>query len=268
MLSLFKKKLAIPIFHMASLARSGETMVLSLLNQHPHIRVVHNLYDPEPAYAEKLFRYLKTSGDSSISSSNKLVRPYNVDEKSIFVLKQGVWQPNETYRGFVLLRNPISIYASLKFYDSSTDWEANWYHNTNRMKRWLGDMDQAVLHQFLGLSDPIEQFVLFYNYRVATLLDQGLPVYRYEDIVDNPQASLDSIFKVLQLDPTLWKPADATREKVVGHGKNEIGASVNTKSLLKYKQRVTREEFACIESKTGEVCTAAGYQLTNYEIVY
>ena len=50
-----KRSFEVPVYHMASMARSGETMMLSLLNRHSQLQVVHNLRRQDEQYELDLF---------------------------------------------------------------------------------------------------------------------------------------------------------------------------------------------------------------------
>ena len=125
---------------MASMARSGETLMLKILAIHPDIKTVHNLEKEDVIYKEKAFQFLKTYKKTSISRNHKNFKPYSLNRKQILLLKQGVWKHEFPFLGFVLSRNPVSIYSSLKAYDRRlpeyNEYNNFWFGNEERFLRW------------------------------------------------------------------------------------------------------------------------------------
>jgi len=261
------------IYHMASMARSGETLLLKILNSHSQINVVHNLEEKDSSEEEKAFNYLKGYSLKHISRTNKFIKYLNLEKGQVILLKQGVWQHPYSFNGFILSRNPISIYASLKTYDTNHpdfDLEKNfWFENRNRINRWLKDINPSLVNDS-GSEKPEEEFCKFYNYRMGSLLNTQLPVIRYEDLVNDPENELEKICKILNL-PFEFQILNAHEhydEGVVGHGKNVLSKPISKKSLNKYKNIVTDKEFEFIARQTKGVYEKYGYKLSDNEILF
>ena len=136
-----KRSFQVPVYHMASMARSGETMMLSLLNRHSQLQVVHNLRRQDEQYELDLFEYLRTCEQQVLESDHLLVAPYQLQAGQKLVLKQGVWEHRSEFKGVVLARNPISIFASLLTYDGPANerGEFDWSNNEKRLATWMDD---------------------------------------------------------------------------------------------------------------------------------
>ena len=80
------------IFHMASMARSGETLMLRILAESDKVVVVHNLEEKDDAEKEKAFNFLKTYSSKKIARYHRYIKPYNLNKNQILLLKQGVWE--------------------------------------------------------------------------------------------------------------------------------------------------------------------------------
>ncbi len=250
-----------PVYHMASMARSGETMMLGLLNRHSQLRVVHNLNKQDQQYELDLFGHLRTCDQNSLASDHPLVAPYQLQTGQKLILKQGVWEHRFDFKGVVLARNPVSIFASLLTYDGPADERGNfdWSKNQKRITTWMADIDPDLNEQLQGKS-PVEQFALFYNRRMGKLFQAGLPIFRYEDIVKHPQEQLPEILKHfdVQWEPEMLEPREAACE---GHGKNVLGSPVSQNSLTKYAQVIDKSTFDQLKCLTAETASQFGYRL-------
>lgn len=265
MLNLFTK---IPIFHIASMARSGETVLLRSLAAHSRIQIVHNLEKQETENSIRLFNYLKNSQDDKIGAKNKYAKHCCLKKGEILLLKQGVWEHKYDFNGIILSRNPISIFASLKVYDedgfgNGNDWQRTWLlRNTERLSRWLKDIDAKLLYGFDKLS-PIDQFCLFYNRRMGGLIKTNKPILYYENFVENPEKELRFLISEmgLQFENAVLKSHKKFKKGEEGHGKNDLSQPIKPDSLLKYKAVITKEEFQEINEKTSNVSKLYGYNV-------
>lgn len=193
----------VPIFHIASMARCGETVLLRSLASHSRIHVVHNLGEREEAHSLRLFEYLKHYRKTKIRCLHPYVRPYNVLSDDVLVLKQGVWEHRFPFRGIILSRNPVSVYASLRNYDaqdgSASDLDALWQYNAERLSRWMRDIESLLVDEMLSLA-PVEQFCLFYNRRMGALAQLGVPIVHYEKLAADPYIVLATVVHAMGLD--------------------------------------------------------------------
>lgn len=256
-----KRSFQVPVYHMASMARSGETMMLSLLDRHPQLQVVHNLRKQDEQYELDLFEYLRTCDEQVLASGHPLVAPYQLRTGQKLVLKQGVWEHRSEFKGIVLARNPISIFASLLTYDGPANerGEFDWSKNEKRLTTWMEDIDPGLNEQLSG-KNPVEQFALFYNRRMGSLIQLGLPVFRYEDVVKCPQQQLPKILSQFDVE---WEPAmlESSEAAYVGHGKNLLGSPVSEQSLTKYAGVIDEATFDQLKSLTSSTASEFGYKL-------
>lgn len=253
------------IFHMASMARSGETLLQRHIQAHPQVLVTHNLKEEDAGDELRLFRHLKRSPRLSISASSRLLRSFDTGKKTVLFLKQGVWEHRFPFRGFVLARNPLAIFASLWTYDLKEKGgspEANWKYNVERLVRWLGDIDPLLIPGFLAL-EPEQQFALFYNRRMSALLGTGLPIVFYENVVREPEIEFKRICKILGVDfeESVLLAHSNYSESAIGHGHIELARPIDTKSLDKFLEVLTPEQIDCVAKLTEEVASQYGYAL-------
>ena len=251
---------------MASLARSGETLLLRTLNAHSRIHVVHNLYKSDNQEEEGLFKYLIEHKSPTLWNRNKLLKGLGIRPGDVIVLKQSVWEHDYPFNGFVLARNPISVYASLKHYDDPhhhENWEKNWIKNTERMIRWLNHIDLSIVADFTNRT-PVEQFCLFYNRRMEGLIKAGLPIIHYEKFVTDPVSELKAIMDLLDLayEDQIYDAHLSFADGDEGHGKINLGKPINSESIYKFRNLISREEFEEIHRKTRSVGMFLGYEMS------
>lgn len=261
------------IYHIASMARSGETLILKILAIHPDIKVVHNLDKNDDIVQSLAFEFLKSYRKEIISRSHPVIKPYNLNKHQVLLLKQGVWKHPYPFKGLILSRNPISIYASLKVYDKELqeyhEEDNFWFGVEERLLRWLKNIDEESIPLIKNMS-PVEQFCLFYNIRMKGLLMTNLPVIRYEDLILDTQLTLIKICKIIgvKMDEKLLVAHEFYEEGKTGHGKIDLSRKIDKTSLNKYKEIVTDEEFELIMNKTKDVYSKFGYELKNNEVFY
>tara|TARA_R110002073_G_scaffold286251_1_gene450912 strand:- start:466 stop:1242 length:777 start_codon:yes stop_codon:yes gene_type:complete len=258
---------------MASMARSGETLVLKVMAAHSKIVVIHNLESTDSKQDLRTFRFFKSYKKTVIRASHRAVSRYGLKENQVLLLKQGVWEHRYPFNGFVLVRNPVSIYSSLKAYDRNDpkyDPEENfWFKNEERLSRWLKDMSPSLLRGFDKLA-PVQQFALFYNYRMNHLASLGLPIIRYEDLVTDPENTFAAICRSMNLpfEKEMLHAHEDYGTDVKGHGDNLLSRPVDSTSLIKYKQNVSLEEFAECSDLTESTQKKFGYVCDDGQIKY
>lgn len=257
---------ALRICHVASMARCGETLLLRMLGAHSRVHIAHNLLSVDSPAEDQLFNYLVGYEGKNISLTNKYISHIDGRDGDVLLLKQGVWQHEHTFDGFILVRNPVSIYTSLKTYDEDGDWS----HNAERLVRWMNDMEPSLCEN-LSRLEPIAQFCLFFNTRMGNLLDTGLPILHYENLVRFPEESLRCVSQWLQLeyeesliDSHIYYDRDA-----IGHGKMQLSKEVDDSSIYKYRDIVLPEEFSHICEQTRDVFERYGYDISwdNIDII-
>lgn len=256
------------------MARSGETLMLRVLDAHPRLRSVIQIEREQRDYENRLFDLLRTWPHRTLPGDHPLLRPYQLDSSEILVLKQGIWEHEHPFWGFVLVRNPVSVFASLDEWDHLTthpDGPLAWAReraggrgrrpNTGRYRRWLASIDTALAESIVH-CDPVEQFCAFYNRRMAPLADLGLPVVHYERLVQAPRRVLGDLLGQLEIPYTddLLESHRRFEPGRKGHGTIDLGKPISTASLHKY-QRVGRRVFHRIRALTAATWRRYGYTL-------
>lgn len=260
------------IVHMASMARSGETLLQRCFGAHPSVVCAHNVEAEDSAEDNRLFAALRELEATTIRSDHELLKHKGISGETHLLLKQGVWEHRFDFRGFVLCRNPVSIYASLKVYDSrnKTGYHGHrWSGNHARLLRWMANIDPQLLPQ-LKSSSPVDQFALFYNRRMGHLGRLGKATIRYEDFVRDPGGSLDGICKAvgIEFDDRMIRSHESFGLGEVGHGKNDLSSPISDTSITKYQSIVTPREFKVLADRCGETAGLFGYNMENYEIQF
>lgn len=255
----------VPIFHIASMARSGETVLLRSLASHSKIKVVHNLGERDAEHSEQLFEHLKHYSKTKINCRHPYVRPYEATRKDVLVLKQGVWEHKYPFKGIILSRNPVSIYASLRSYDANEptdDLDALWHHNEKRLTRWMRDIDKTLVEEMRSLP-AVDQFCLFYNRRMGALAEHFLPVVHYEGFVTDPKGVLTKTVNAMGLDyeDSMLNAHSGYSKGAQGHGKIDMGVPVNSGSMYKFQKIISHDEFDSIVAKTQKVHNKFGYNI-------
>ncbi|MFY9511712.1 MAG: hypothetical protein WAQ05_12150, partial [Rubrivivax sp.] len=103
------------IVHMASLARSGETLLLRTLAAHPALQVVHDLHPTNSAEETRLFQLLRVWPQATLPRD---AAPQLRPGTEVLLIKQGVFTLRGPFAGFGLLRNPYATFCSLWSYDA------------------------------------------------------------------------------------------------------------------------------------------------------
>lgn len=257
----------IPVFHIASMARSGETLLLHLLNQHPDVRISHNVSAIDSEAELRMYHFLMSYSGKTIPLHHRLLLPYGPTSRSVLIVKQGgTWEHRWPFLGIILSRNPVSIYASLRAYDvkeHGNDLDANWYaFRSPRLLEWLKNIDASLTTGFADLQ-PIDQFCLFYNRRMGALLSgTNNRVLHYENLVEDPVSSLKRVFLLFGLNERYSRSSCGKNERgELGHGYFDPCRGVDKRSLMKYKEVLTEGEIRYIAGQTGAVAEAYGYTL-------
>ena len=262
------------IIHLASLARSGETLMLRVLGAHPSIFPVYQLQQQETPEELALFTHIKHSADTYIAANSSLLTHLKLPPEASLLMKQGIWEHKFPFDGFVLVRNPASVYASLEQYDRQLRAPRGVVHwlaarvlnrsgrdNRERILRWMGDMAPTLVPS-LAECTALERFAAFYNYRMLHLKQLGLPVVHYERLVENPKGVLEALLSALRIpfDPGILDSHLRFSGDDTGHGENDLTQPISTASLNKYRQ-LNRSVFERVRALTAPTWQAYGYQL-------
>lgn len=217
------------ILHMASFARSGETVLLRTLAAHPAIKVVHQLMTPDTDEDIRLFHYLLDYEPLTISSSHEKVVHKALQPGQKLLLKNGVWTHPYPFKGFVLVRNPFSVIASLLRYAESH--QESIEHQKQRLLRWADRIDPSLLPD-IGATDLIEGYARLYVSKMLPLADKGLPILRYEDFVTDSRSSLEALCADLDLrfDESLLRAHEGYPDQMIGHGGCRLWEPISSRS--------------------------------------
>ncbi len=269
----------VPVYHLASMARCGETLMLRTLGAHSRIRVVHNIEEQETPEAVTLFDSLRNHAGGTIAGSAGEVRQFGIRPDEVLLLKQGAYEHKLPFQGFILVRNPLSVYASLKTYDRASGHFSRLRDrifairsrrrpsaNRSRMSRWMSDVDADLGKRVRSLCD-LEMFCTLYNRKMLRLFETGLPVVHYERFVEDPEKTLQRLLPLLGLEfeSSLLHAEERFRDGTVGHGKNDLTRPIDKNSLRKYGL-LTRRETDRIVALTYPTWTAYGYEIGPQEI--
>lgn len=258
----------VPIFHIASMARSGETMLLHILARHSSVRVVHNMRKHDRLHEKLLFHYLMNYRDQHIPRYHPFLLPCFVKNNDIMIIKQGVWEHAYPFQGIVFARNPLSIFASLKYYGISQDedWKWHWYRfRVPRFIAWLKKMDRSLIKGFADKS-PLEQFCIFYTRRMKALAALDQPIIHYEYLVAQPEKYIQMIcgFFGIQYEAGMLNPSKLGYEN--GHGHYDSHREIDQSSIRKYQERLQENEMDFVIENTHATAKLYGYEFNKYEL--
>lgn len=261
-------KKRVPLYHVASMARSGETMLMHMLARHSSIQVVHNLRNRDQWHEKFLFHYLMKYSEQSMHRLHPLLMPYPLKSDSILLLKQGVWKHRYPFQGIVFSRNPLSIFSSLKYYgvSASDDWKLSWSrYRVPRFIAWLKKIDKNLLEGFENKT-PVEQFCLFYNKRMNDLFELDNPIIRYEEFVENPEKYARLICDECGVSfesAMLWAAEGSSK---AGHGHYDSTREIDQSSILKYSKKLDVAEMDYLIKNTCRVAALYGYTYEQYAL--
>ena len=126
----------------------------------------------------------------------------------------------------------------------------------------MRDIDKTLASR-IEESCPIEQFCLFYNRRMGALLELGLPIIHYENLVTDPLDTLTQVTSAMGLpfDDSMLLSHTSYAGGTEGHGKADMSQPLNNASLRKYTQVLTEAEFSHIRDACGHVASRYGYTI-------
>ena len=255
---------SVPIVHVASMARSGETVFLRSLNAHPQIYNLVNLQEKDNEAETQLFRFLQHYEFKQIDRSHPLMEDLKLKSNQTLLIKQGVWEHKYPFDGVILVRNPISVYASMVSYNASSpeEFQARKKALTRNCKRWLRDIDHQLLDSFNSLN-VIEQFCAFYNRRMYPLSQLGLPIVHYEEFCLRPEPYLKAVLSSFSLNyqESVAQSHLNYSEEQTGHGLIQLAEPINPKSLNKWQKYISEDEFNIIAALTYNTWNAFGYKI-------
>ena len=228
------------IVHLASLARSGETLMLRTLAAHPALHVVHDLHPTNSEAETRLFQLLRVWPEPVLPrwQIDRHLAPGGVPAlASVLLIKQGVFAPRGPFQGVGLLRNPYASFCSLWSYDAKLagcrpDAAINLQHwHERRLPRliaWADACVPALVPALLAERDPVRQFLRFWQARVAQILRDCKTVVLYEDFVSAPQPVLERVCHAagVPFDAGLLEAHRRFRPGQKGHGGIDLGQPI------------------------------------------
>lgn len=220
------------IVHLASLARSGETLVLRALAAHPQVHVVHDLRAINTEADQALYRLLRVWPLPAVPRSQveALLGPGRLKPGcDLLVLKQGVFAPRHRPPGFALLRNPYAVFCSLWSYDARRLGETptaelnrrHWFASRlPRLLVWADASLPALLPTLRAETDPVRQFLCYWRARLDQILAQQAVRLGYEDLVTDPATELRRLCAAIGLpfDAAMLNAERGYAPGEVGHG--------------------------------------------------
>lgn len=275
------------VLHMASCARSGETLMLRILASHPQVVVAFDLRRKNTPGERALRAFFQSYAGNRVRESqlpDGIVLPEGV---TTIVVKQGVWEHRHQFEGFVLVRNPASVIASLLSFDQRTGGAARpplWSRlrfaaprrpkpmnfddpRWERVLRWQRAIDEDLVEHLKHL-DYIGAVCAFYNRRMLPLANSRLPILHYECLVSRPQQMLRLLLDRLELefDDRLLDSHRDFDEGTIGHGLNDLARPIDEAGLFRYREILSREEFGRILALTLPSWKAFRYRLSYDDI--
>lgn len=229
------------IVHLASLARSGETLVLRALAAHPQVHVVHDLRAVNTAADQALYRLLRVWPLPTLPRRQvqAVLAPGLLHPGCrVLVLKQGVFAPRHRPAGFALLRNPYAVFCSLWSYDAkrlgqtptatlnAQHW-ATW--RLPRLLVWADACLPGLLPALRAERDPLQQFLLFWRNRLQQVLAQQATHLQYEALVADPEPTLRALCAGIGLpfEAAMLHAEQAYAPGEIGHGGIHLAAPIH-----------------------------------------
>lgn len=249
----------IPIVHLDSFSRSGETLFLRALDAHSRISVVHQIKEPDDPQDLDLFRALVDREEPFIDSGDPLVAHRKLDPASILVLKNAVWLHPYPRAGVILIRNPFSVMKSARVIgEESPGAMAN---HLRQCDRWGRGIDKALLPYVLSV-DNLAAFCALYNRKMTAAYLSGMPIVHYEEFVTKPGRILRKVLGALDLpwEAGVLESHKNYQEGELGHGKIKLWQPIHRKSLDSY-QSLAPEVFHRIYALTAPVLDLYGYEV-------
>jgi hypothetical protein len=248
------------IYHMSSFSRSGETLMLRCLNAHPDLHITHNLNAKDNKAEIGLFHLLAKTSETSISHENQTIQKAGVKTGNIIVLKNASWTHKSPFKGFVLVRNPISVANSFGFTSPQF---------TARMKKFCEGIEPKLMTAMNDeVSDRISQFCMLYNLKMSNLSSLGLPIVRYEDFVARPETVLRTLLEDLSIPwhDNVINSHELYNEGDIGHGGIKLWKPIHQGSLNTFK-KLGEGNIAKIYGLTYPTMKQFGYDYNDGELI-
>lgn len=222
------------VHYMASMARCGETLLLRCLDAHSRVTAV---------------------GHGFVEFDRARLPEWEADDR-VYVVKQGTWEERGPFRGFVLVRNPLAVYRSLRDFES----RGGGGGVQARLQRWMAAVDHSI--ELAG--DDVDQFCTFYNRRFGALTSV-MPIsrrLRYEDVVATPALALGRACALVGVDfePAVVESHVCYATGHVLHEGTRGDVPIHRGSLDRWRE-LPGHDITRIIHATRETCAAYGYNL-------
>lgn len=246
----------VPVFHMASFSRSGETLLQRCLNAHPDIEVVHQINEPDTPEDLELFRFLIDFEGQSLPADHPLLAHRSIGENTVLLLKNAVWTHAYPRQGFTLVRNPFSLAASACRVAPPPDQAGR---QRKQHLRWASRIDPLMNDMSKG-DNTLDGFLALYNRKMLQDRRDGLPFLRYEDFVQDPETWLRKIVAHLGLNwsERVMLSHENYLEGEIGHGGIKLWKPINAGSMDKFKS-LPPEVLSYIYAMAHESLRQYGY---------
>ena len=245
----------LPIYLMTSFSRSGETLLLRSLNEHPDIIVLHQLTFRDHPQDFQLFQTVTEHPGTSIRPPDEFL--YRKGAGKIMVVKHAVWNHQYPFNGFILARNPFACIASmLRHTESETE-----TRRRGRLARWARKMDQNLV-KIAEEGDEVEALSLLYLSKMQAAAMSKHRTVRYEDFVRAPEKELRKIVSHLGV---RWDVRTLTSERSyaagdIGHGGINLAEPIR-RDVPIYAGGLTRSQFDTVLRTTAPVLPHFGYRV-------
>ena len=217
------------ILFMGSFARSGETLLQRCLSAHSQLHIVAQIHEPDRSEDIALFDFLRTYTHTTIPHEHPLVQGAAIAPGKTLILKYGIWTHMYPFDGFVLARNPFSAIKSLLHYSSVR--AESLAEQKSRLKRWALGIDVTVIPAIESLS-CLQSAALLYLRKMLPLAESGLPIVRYEELIQEPENCLRGLLKHLNFpwEDAVMNSHQKYEEGEYGHGGIALWKPINYES--------------------------------------
>lgn len=245
------------ILHLASMARSGETLFLRTFSVHTDVSVVHDLYQENSEAEIRLYELIRSNEPARLHVDDLPFSTWvhGIKPTSRFLLiKQGAFSPRQKFHGIGLIRNPLSVFLSLWNYEAklagdSLDYSTN-YRNwlefrLPRLMQWAETMFGTDAALIAAKTTPEEQFLMFYKMRLQQIRENVATIIHYEDLTSQPEITIKLACDALGLEfqPHLLYANRFYPVGLIGHGGTDLGAAIRPDSKPSFPEGINSDSF-------------------------
>lgn len=244
------------IIYMNSFSRSGETLLARSLNAHKNIRTLHQLYNLSEESEElyDVFKRIKINKPRTIEISNNERIAIGIKDEEFLLVKNAIFEIKDSHYGFILVRNPFSVFASYKKM-------VNRIEPRSQMRRWAGNIDKNLL-PIVENERLIDAFCALYLRKMDQVLNHNLPIIHYEKFVKDPKAELKKLLKELNLswDNNVLLSHEHYPEGKKGHGGIRLDKPIFSNNYDELP-KLSEEEKSVIYGYTSSLLIKLSYKV-------